>query len=892
MRRQRRPSAIPPTTGLCYSRSSGLTKDTNIEGIVLVMHPKFAPGTQLGPYRVDELIGVGGMGQVYRGHDPRLGRSVAIKTSERQFGDRFEREARAVASLSHPHICTLYDVGPDYLVMELLDGETLAERLARGPLPLREALEIAGQVAEALEAAHEKGIVHRDLKPANIQITSSGAAKVLDFGLAKVVAHASPDVPTVVVEPTREGVMMGTLGYMAPEQIQGGPVDKRADIWAFGVIIHEMLAGAPPFGTASQAETPAAVLTAEIDLERVPRAVRRLLRHCLERDPRHRLRDIGDFRLLVDEAGASPERRAAGRPAAWALGAIALAAVAAAAAVSVHDWLRQPPAGAPVHVAVSLPPDVNITRGVGYNGASAVALSPDGLTLVIAGTNERGERQLYARPLGRLDAQAIEGTEGGSAPFFSPNGDWLGFFADGHLKRVPVAGGAAVDIAAAPNYPGGASWSIDDRIAFVFGARSFVFVVDAGGGAAAPLTRLEPGEGWHARPDFSPDGRTLVFEANDSIHVLDLASGRRVPLVEGTNPRHVAPGKLVLSRGTSLFAATYDPSRLEVTGPVVPLLGGGAATVVDSLNFAISRAGALAYVPGVSAYELVLRHADGTERLMTEQRRRFENPRFSPDGRRLAVAMTRREGERADIYLYDLETGAESRLTFDGGRAPVWSPDGTSITYSHLGERQGIYRKAADGRGDAEQLIALDDFHWLVGWTPDAGTLAFGQMETATEDGISRSSVLALATGEARVVIGPGPIWGGRLSPNGQWLAYYTQVGGRYEVRVMPFPDGGAQYLIADDDAMDPSWAPDGAALYYRRPDQLWVADVETEAGVRTGQRRLVVEPFLPPSFDDYHVHPDGHPLVLVRPAAVPGGQVRVILNGIGELESGRPLRR
>ena len=856
------------------------------------MHAKFPPGTRLGPYRVDAMIGAGGMGQVYRGYDTRLGRSVAIKTSEQRFGDRFEREARAVAALSHPHICTLYDVGPDYLVMELVDGETLAERLARGRLPLREALDLAGQIAEALEAAHEKGIIHRDLKPANIQITTGGAVKVLDFGLAKVAPHESPDLPTLAGEPTRVGAVLGTRGYMAPEQIHGMHVDKRADIWAFGVILYEMLTGAPPFRGASQEEALAAMLAAEPDLDGVPREVRRLLRHCLERDPRRRLRDIGDFGLLVDDAGAAPERHAAGRPVSWGLGLLALAAVAVAAVFVVRERLREPPAGEPVHVAVSLPRGVSVTEGAGYNSASAVALSPDGLTLVIAGTDARGERRLYARPLGQLDARAIEGTEGGSAPFFSPDGVWLGFYADGRLKRVPLAGGAAVDITAAPGFPAGASWSVDDRIAFVFGARSFVYIVEASGGSAQPLTALEPGEIEHSRPDFSPDGRTLVFGSGGWIHALDLASGRRARLAEGRHPRHVATGQLALSRGSSLLAVTFDPSSLEVTGPVAPLLGGAAsapqaAVAVRSMHYAISRTGTLAYVPGVTAYELVLREVDGSERLVTEQRPFFENPRFSPDGRRLAVATRRRPGEGADIYIHDLETGAESRLTFDGGRAPVWAPDGVSLTYSHLGEQQGIYRKPADGRSDAERLIAIDEFHWVVGWTPDAGTLAFGQMEAPTGDGISRSSVLALAAGEARHVVGPGAIWGGRLSPDGQWLAYYTLVAGRYEVRVMPFPDGGAQYLIADDGATDPSWAPDGTEIYYRKADQLWAVTVEMDAGVRASGRRLVVEPFMPPLYDDYHVHPDGRTLALVRPAGAPVGEVRVMINRLGAVEGG-----
>ena len=860
-------------------------------------------GTSFGTYQVLEPIGAGGMGRVFHARDTRLGRDVALKVLSEPFKldptqrVSLEREARVLASLNHPNIATLHGIeesgGTQALVLELVDGPTLAERIAEGPLDLEEVLAIAQQIAVALEAAHENGVVHRDLKPQNIKLRPDGNVKLLDFGLAKVFAPAADAGPSATAAAV--GTPVGTPTYMSPEQSRGVAVDKRTDIWAFGCVLYEMLTRRPAFAGEYASDVVAQIITREPDFDALPpgtpHALLRLLRRCLEKDPRRRLRDIGDARLELADATAAEGAGATRdyglrRATAWGLALLALFVVAVGAAVVTRERFGARPIAPPVEMAVTLPRGVNIGTGAGFDWVSAIALSPDGRTLVIAATSERGEQRLYARPLGRFEVTEIEGTAGGSGPFFSPDGAWLAFFADGRLKRVPAAGGAAVDIAAAPDFSAGGSWSTDGRIAFVFGARSTVQVVDAHGGAAEPLTRLEDGEVGHYHPQFSPDCRTLLFDANARVYALDLTTGRRVALTEGGDARYLTDDQLILSRGRDLLIAPFDARRLEITGPVVPLdLSVGAGNAGEGASHYAAAAGTLAFVPGVVAHELVLRSPDGAERLLAERRAMFENPQFSPDGRRLAVATRRRPGEASEIWIHDLETGTASRLTFGGGRTPVWAPDGAEVTYAHLrGAPNGIFRMAADGHGAPRQLVAIDEFHWLVGWTPDGRTLVYGQMEPPADDGISRSSIVTLAGGDTRYVIGPGPIWGGRLSPDGRWLAYFTPERGRYEVRVMPFPDGGAQYLIVDGGTA-PAWAPDGSEIYYRSGSQLWAVAVEAGAIVQVGDRRLVLDHFEPPVQDDYHVHPDGRTLVYVRPVGAGGNEVRLILNGLAALQ-------
>jgi Tol biopolymer transport system component len=843
-------------------------------------------GTRLGHYEIVSLMGRGGMGEVYRARDVRLGRDVALKVIAADgAGDparqqRIEREARALASLNHPNIAAIHGIeeagsgptsGTTAIVMELVEGETLAERLRRGALPLDEALGLGRQIADALDEAHQRGIVHRDLKPANIKITSSGTVKVLDFGLAKMLADPSHAEPTVT-NLTSAAAVVGTAAYMAPEQAQGKPVDTRADIWAFGVVLYEMVTGARLFQGDSFHTTLAAVLSADVDLNAVPAPARRLLRACLERDVAKRLRDIGDARFLLSETSATAVGPAPPRH--WPLLVVAAAAIGVIGLLAGTQLVPSaPPSPRPaLRLSTVLPEGVNVTRGPGYT--SSVAVSPDGRTVVIAATDEGGQR-LYRRALDRIDAVPIEGTDGATSPFFSWHGDWIGFFAHGRLKRIPAAGGASVDIAEVPGYSSGASWGPDDRIVFAYGADARLLAVPAAGGPVEVLLADRPGR----QPEVLQGGRRVLFESAGKVCLLALDTGAVTALIDGTAPRYTE-GRLIFSRSSTLLAAPFDPDGASV-GTAVPLVDGVAVELPGSgggRHYAVARTGALVYVPAPRAYELALVGPGGDARPIGQPQRSFENPRFSPDGTEVVVGVRRRDDEPTDLWLHDLRSGSSTRLTTDGGRAPVWS-GARRVTYSHLGEAQGIYTIPTDG-GEARRVMALDAFHWLVGWTPDRSTLLFGQMV-----GNQLSSIVTFRDGATDTIVGPGSTWGGRLSRDGRWLAYYVLESGRFEIYVSPWGGRGTRWLVGE--GTDPSWAPDGTELYYRSGSRLLAARLDKSSGVRVVTTRVVVEPFLPPLYDDYDIHPDGKTVVIVRPVhATYGREVAMALDWAGELSS------
>jgi serine/threonine-protein kinase len=564
---------------------------------------------------------------------------------------------------------------------------------------------------------------------------------------------------------------------------------------------------------------------------------------------------------------------------------IGAALAAMAIAVAALTWWR--PRGEtpnePVYMTALLPSGVTVTQGPGR--LLSLALSPDGRTLVIAGSDANGQR-LYQRTLGRMQVVALDGTEGASSPFFSPDGAWIGFFADRRLKRVPVGGGASVDIAPAVGYPAGASWGPDNRIVFACGYLSPLRVVAAGGGTPAALTTVDSGAG-HRFPEILPDGRTLLFNKGNVVHALDLVSRRESRLERGLAPRYLAEGLVMISRGTTLLAAPFDTGRHQFTGPVAPVAEGVAVGGASGAapHVAISRNGTLAFVPAAATYVLVLVSPDGSQRFLTEDPV-LQNPQFSPQGNRLVVSRSRRPGEEPDLWIYDVTSAAPgSKLTVDGGRAPVWTTDGKSIAYSRPtpDPESGIYVRPADGRGRPTEVVRLRNFHWLVGWSPSR-SLVYGTMEDAASDGVSRSSILALENGKARRLVGPGDTWGGRLSPDGRWLAYYSLESGYFEVYVTPFTDPGARHLIAE--GTDPVWSPDGTEVYFRSGSRLMAARVETTPAVRVLSRRLVIEPFMPPLFDDYAIHRDGRTLALVRPAgaAASGREITLVLNWLTDV--------
>jgi Tol biopolymer transport system component len=898
---------------LAYDLTEAGALDGDVAAIAVAARREEAAamiGRRVGSYEVTALIGAGGMGEVYRARDTRLGRDVAIKLLPRAFAQdpertaRLEREAQVLASLNHPRIGAIYgleDAGDGKaLVMELVEGNDLSTLLGGGPLPIVEAVMIARQIAEALEAAHEQGVIHRDLKPANVKVRPDGTVKLLDFGLAKPLPSASTQSPALTAVSGRGG--MGTPAYMSPEQARGQAVDRRTDIWAFGCVLYEMLTGTRAFDGSTSSDVIAAVLGHEPAYDRLPAAtperVRRVLRRCLEKDTSRRLRDIADARLDLDDAEQAPTATSESSPPAHGRVAVRTAMIAAAAIVIVAGlltaaWLapRAADQGAAVRMTALLPPGVSVTRGPGK--LLSLALSPDGSTLVIAATDATGQR-LYRRTLDQLEATPLLGTEGASTPFFSPDGAWVGFFADRRLKRVPASGGAVVDIAPAiGGYPSGASWGSGDRIVFAAGYFSPLRIVDASGGTPQPLTTLDAGKG-HLSPEILPDGRSVLFNEGGWIHALDLASGRRTDrVVEGKVARYAPSGHLILSRGTTLLSAPFDPELLALTGRLVPVVEDVAVegTADDVPHVAVSRAGTLAYVPAARTHELVLRERDGSERSLADAPL-IQNPQFSPDGGRLVAAVARRAGEGSDLWMYDLHTAVPPfRLTSGGARAPVWTPDGSAVTYSYPApsERSGIYVRSADGRGDARRIFRLPNFHWLVGWSASR-TIVYGMMEDAAADGISRSSILAGADGgESRRVVGPGDTWGGRLSPDGRWLAYYTLDSGYFEIYVTSFPDTATRSLIAE--GTDPAWSPDGSEIYYRNGSRLMAATLDMASGVRVLSHRLVVEPFTPPMYDDYAIHPNGGTLALVRPAGdARGREVTLVLDWFADL--GRLVRR
>ena len=731
-------------------------------------------GRRVGVYQLHELLGAGGMGEVYRARDTKLGREVAIKflppafTSDPDRLARFEREARTLAMLNHPHIGAIYgfeesDSSPGSgqaavrgLVLELVEGQTLAERIARGALPIAEALTIARQIADALDAAHEKGIVHRDLKPPNIKITPAGVAKVLDFGLAKLDARGAFDaeafsrLPTMAIGGTREGVIVGTAVYMSPEQARGKPVDKRTDIWAFGCVLFEMLTGRLAFAGETVSDTVAAILEREPEWQVLPDTtsvtVRRLLQRCLEKDSRQRLRDIGDVRLELDHALAlnvRPPEAPAPRQTRLRSAVYAVMYVLAGAAIAgVLAWnLWRTPQTQVANFTIKLGANEFLPRPGG------LAFSPDGTLL--AYLVARGEqRQLYLRRTAEPGEKAIPGTEGATGvPVFSPDGQWLAFWQNAKWKKVALTGGPPLPMFDSP--PGGAvmaAWGPDDTLVFGITPASLVRV-SASGGALQNLTVIDPRkmERFGGEPQFLPDGKTVLFGMRTSdvdafndyrIAAYSFETMQRKILVEGgTKATYLPSGHLVYLRAGTLLAAPFDLAELSVTGPAVPVLGDVYENAVDgTAQFAISANGSLAYAPGgevAGARRVVWVDRQGNEEPLPLPPRSYLHPRISPDGRQIVIEV---EGPNHDVFLYDLARGSLTKVTFDGSsHSPLWTEDGKRITFrAGMPDPFTMWWMPTDRSGPAERLATTGGTQ--VGVTPPgpmpqgAGSMASGSM--------------------------------------------------------------------------------------------------------------------------------------------------------------------
>ena len=829
-------------------------------------------GRRLGSYHLVELLGRGGMGEVYLARDAKLGRDVAIKilphafTADPERLARFEREARVLASVSHPNIGAIYGIeeaswsGPaeagyptsrvTALVLELVEGDTLAERIApaagrkRVPLRVQDALDIARQIADALEAAHEKGIVHRDLKPANIKITPAGVVKVLDFGLAKVTSGESvtdeSQSPTMsIVARTREGVILGTVTYMSPEQARGLPLDKRSDIWSFGCVLYEMLTGRAPFTGGTVSDIIAGILERDPDWSSlptgVPTSVRRLLRRCLDKDPKHRLRDIGDARFeLVDEAiDPTPPLSKRGR----LIGLLSMTTVAVALTSLILSWtLWWPRAESPRGVerfVLNLSPQDQFSN----TGRQAVAISPNG-THIVYSANGR----LYVRALDDLNPRPIAGTRGEVAdnsaarnPFFSPDGRWIGFWQAEQLKKVALTGGAALTVCEASN-PWGVRWASDGTILYGEGPAGIWRVSDSGG-SPQNIIPMESGFSAHG-PQLLPDGRTIIFTQarerdwdNAAIVAYSQETGARTVLLRGaSDARYVASGHLVYVSKGVLLAVPFDAATLTVTGSPVAVVEQVAVAGQPSgaAHFDVSADGTLVYLPASALSGPQLRRTlvwvdrTGRETPVSVAPRTYTVPRLSPDGARAALDIRDQDN---DIWILELTRGTLTRLTSDEAedRSPIWSTDGQRVFFaSNRSGKTMVYSQQANGIGTAEAVGEGSDTGLLPNGLAPTGLTPDGQAVIVSEFSASdqRFHIAALRVGvttRARMLVQtPFNDRNGIVSPNGRWLAYDSDSSGQREVFVRPFPDvANGQWQVSTTGGQTPLWSRDGSELFY-----------------------------------------------------------------------------
>jgi serine/threonine protein kinase/Tol biopolymer transport system component len=871
-------------------------------------------GQRLGVYHILDLLGVGGMGEVYRARDTRLGRDVAVKVLPRLFSAdpdrlaRFEREARVLASLNHPHVAAIYGfeetAGIHALVLELVEGPTLAERLQRGPLPIAEALRIAGQIADALEAAHERGVVHRDLKAQNIKVKPDGTVKVLDFGLAKAAMAAPNDAaasptPTAPIDGTREGVILGTPSYMSPEQCRGHAVDKRTDIWAFGCVLYEMLTGRSLFAGETISDTLAAVLTQEPDWQALPAdtppGIRSLLRRCLKKDPVDRLHDIADARIEIQEAIAEP---AATTPTAarWmrVIPWVVAAGSVAVALLAVQQGSRGTGsrAGAVTRLDLDLPAGVELATVY----PPAVVLSPDGTRVAFVGVF-RGLRQLYTRRLDQFETVPIRGTENANAVFMSPDGRSLGLItADLSLKRVSLADGLVTTVEHDAEFSAGAAWGADDRITFV--RAGALWQVPASGGPAKQLTTLDRGERelLHAWPSVIAQGRILLFvsitgssRGASHIEALSLATGRRHVIVEsGTFPLYAPSGHLVFFRDGALLGAPFDIDRMEVTGPVVRVLENLAlGTTMDAPFAALSDAGSLAYAPSdAGTTRLVWVSRQGVEQPITDTPRRYQYPRLASDGRRTVVAAA------GDLWIQDIARATFTRLTSEqtvGNAFPVWTPDGTGVLFRTL---TGMYWTAADGSGHPQAISGSLSGDLPCSISPDGDTLAFMRQNAQT----SRDIYVLSLRGQPRprpVVSTPAFEGGAQFSPDGHWMAYASDESGQMQVYVRPFPGPDRRWPVSTQGGTQPLWNRNGKEIFYRIGNKMMVVDVSGGVDLILSQPRQLFDQryvFQNVSLANYDVSPDGQRFVMVKDETG-SGRLNVVLNWTEELKRLVPAR-
>jgi len=884
---------------------------------------RLTPGTRLGSYEVKALLGRGGMSEVYRARDTRLNRDVAVKVLADWLSDdaeslaRFEREAHVLASLNHPHIAQIYGFeehaatnpgGPPVraLVMELIEGPTLGERIAQGAVPLEEALSIAQQIAGALEIAHERGIIHRDLKPANVKLTPAGVVKVLDFGLAKLLALLEgPEMAAAALNsptpggPTMSGVVLGTAAYMAPEQARGQPVDRRADVWAFGVLLYEMLAGHRPFQGATVSDTIAAVLRQDIDWERLPTwtpgGLRRVLKRCLERNATERFHDAGDVRLaladLLDDGGRLTTGSGPTRPARWARWVAAAVAIAATA-VTLGAWQfasrAQRGANPVIRFTIEPPPQV---AHVSY-----VAAAPDGRFIVYEAQVE-GEFRLFLRRLDELESRPLAGTEGGRGPFVSPDGAWIAFVRAGKIYRVPTAGGDALPVHGVQGGPG-AAWTSDGQIVFSRAWLSGLSMVSGDGGTPTVLTepdrsKHEIGHWW---PSPLPDGRVLftIVTAgsglNDArIGLLDGATRTYRTLFPGAKAEWLPSGHIVFYRAGRYHAIPFDVTSSKLGTRSFPVLDD--ARELDpagdwSQTVALASTGALAYLSGpyVPASRLTWIDTDGTATPLPFAPRPYVGVKLSPDGRRAATASY--EAGRLLLRVFDLERGTEEELKIEGMNwNPVWLPDGRlSFTSMRKGDFDVYIKDIANRRTEQAVLAGPDDTD-PVAWTADGRMVFQGSEPDGTyplklADPRHPSRIMKLTEQHVEN--------GGSLSPDERWLVYHSAASGRSTVYVRSLNDDRPAVAVSREPGEFPVFLRDGRTLALVRGRRLVVRSWRTSrAGFEVGPEHVVTQLAFGSGWTygaPYDVAEGGRFLALVRTEDTPPPRIRVVLGWNGEV--------
>jgi Tol biopolymer transport system component/predicted Ser/Thr protein kinase len=822
----------------------------------------FSVGMLLGPYKIERKIGEGGMGEVYRATDTRLARAVAIKTCRQEFNQRFQREARAIACLNHRHICSLYDVGPNYLVMELLEGETLAAKLKRGKFSIEQTLLWGQQIADALSAAHSKGIVHRDIKPANVMITSSGLVKVLDFGLAKQIEPSSDD-STVTAGLTEAGTALGTPAYMAPEQAQGKEVDKRADVWAFGVLLYELLTGRRPFLGDSVPTTFAAVLTKEPDLSIVPTRVRPLLRACLKKDPQERLSSVGDWRFLLDDDSAgAPSRPVRVRWIPWAIAAVLVA-------LGVFGLMRfTAPSAQPSVVRFGVP----IPGGIARN--AMLALSPDGRSIAISAIEE-GKFRLRIRPLDSLETRLLPGADDARFPFWSPDGKQIGFFADGKLKTVLAAGGEPVAIAEVVPIILGATWGTQGVIVFSQGRE--LYKVNEKGGMPERLYKPDPGVALN--PAFLPDGNHVLWvNMYDGVFLGSLEGQQPVRLLPDRSRTVYSPdGYLLFVRQGRLTAQRFDLKTLALTGEALPITRESVANDLLYPALSAARGGALAYLEKAPE-QLVWVDRTGSIKEKVGLPQDWYNFRLSPDESKVAFAPVTLGKFNYDVTVFDLRRGTRERLTSEAKNSavPVFSPDGKHVAFSS--NRTGRYNPYITDGPNREKLVF--DMQLAGGfptdWSPDGKNLLYWGNEDlwiVPVDGQQKPYTLAKTRFEERA---------GSFSPDGKWVAYSSNESLRYEIYLTPFPAGnGKRYIVSNQGGASPAWRRDGKEIYFVAADGRLTAVPVTIRGSEVQFGRA--EGLFPVDSSDfnraYEPSLDGQRFLITMPAAPGGAAFTVLLN-------------